>query len=210
MSTGVLNRRVHDGGDDTFNAKKKRRKGRKISAPIATKTRTKIWSKCIGFLIIITLLIMLIYAINIGIPSGDMSFNSFILYYNISFNNNQDLMNKTNDIQMIDLLIIMIDDRIMLNDANINIKYDYYHHSFCINRLYANKYNYSLIVIDINDTKCEFPNYKQNQMVPIEWCKLEILKYYLFNKQFINKYKWLLYLDSDAHIINFDISSQQW
>ena len=43
----------------------------------------------------------------------------------------------------------------------------------------------------------------------MEWCKLEILRYYIDN-QHSNKFKWLLYLDADTHFIKFNTSFNQW
>ena len=120
---------------------------------------------------------------------------------------------------------------------NINISslgYNYY--TFAINLMYGFQFNYSLIIVDIaiNDNNtdtnkqnervlsiwktCQSRYYKLKPLnyVPMVWCKLDVLTYYL-ETEFIRLnsneklyYKWLVYLDSDSHFIPFDTSFFAW
>eukprot|EP01084_Bolivina_argentea_P167549 290762_1 len=157
--------------------------------------------------------IMVLYNINSAIENADQT--DTLIHFGI----NDIHHNKPN--KVIDLLIIMIDNRYTLlnqnNHHNINMTYlkqSYYYYSFCINFLYSNHHNYTLLLVDpsTNDSRyaCN-PIYYHNKQekVPLEWCKLEILTYYLQNYSDI-QYKWLLYLDADTHIIKFNTPFNKW
>lgn len=109
------------------------------------------------------------------------------------------------------ILLLMIDNRLHFSQSlNISSYADY---TFCINLLYCQHFHYTLIVVDplTNDPKhtCLTRYSSKEEKVPMEWCKLEILNYYLSAYEY-SEYEWLLYLDSDAHIIQFNTSFIQW
>ena len=159
---------------------------------------------------------------NINTYIGNETFNIYLDIYNSNKYNNNHPKHKIKKEPDIDLLIIMIDNRFKLlnndyNHDNINMTYlseSYYHYSFCINYLYSSHHNYKLLLIDplTNDSThaCNTIHHKnKNELVPMEWCKLEILNYYLSTMHTFN-YKWLLYLDADTHFIKFNTSFTQW
>ena len=121
------------------------------------------------------------------------------------------------------LLIIMMDTRLDFEFFKENIESNklnktklfssYWIYTYIINRLYAKYYNYKLIIINQNKNGGCKIRYMDKQLTgeEINWCKMEILSYYINNKSQHNyEFDYILYLDSDAHVQLFSFSFNQW
>eukprot|EP01084_Bolivina_argentea_P091575 164837_1 len=150
---------------------------------------------------ILILLVALALIVNI---TNIMGLDTQTLIRNIQVTHKDD-KNRT-----MNLLIIMVDNRFNFNNVSMDTldSNEYYHHTAIINLLYATKWNYSLILVK-PITNCNMRYINTTAPPPFNaWCKTEFISYYL-NEYASTSFNWILYLDSDAAITQYQLSFKQ-
>eukprot|EP01083_Nonionella_stella_P029956 82281_1 len=93
------------------------------------------------------------------------------------------------------ILIVMSDNRFGLEFSN-----DYYFYTLMINILYAERYKYSFVALQMESDQCGMKHPSN-----INWCKIQALSYYLHLDA--PGVDWILLLDSDSMLSYFsDVS----
>eukprot|EP01083_Nonionella_stella_P000835 2407_1 len=93
------------------------------------------------------------------------------------------------------VLVLMVDNRFHMEEFST----EYYFFTLMINILYAERYNYSFVALEItSNSRCGMAS---NGRVDINWCKIQMLSYYL--QLNLPDIEWIISLDSDSMLSYF-------